>query len=113
MRLNGNSNTANWADYPGLGVDAQGIYLTGDMFSFNQGRFQYSKLRVLHKSEVYSFVTAHYHDFHHLKDITGQLSFTVQPAQTFGSSTAEFLVSLNPDHGSRLTLWSLTNPTAP
>ncbi len=45
--------TANWADYPTLGFDEQAIYIAVNMFTFN-GPFQYTKLRILNKSEVYA-----------------------------------------------------------
>ncbi len=40
--LNGDTATSNWCDYPTLGVDAQAIYLTCNMFSFpsTTGSFQ-------------------------------------------------------------------------
>jgi hypothetical protein len=33
----GTTATSNWADYPGLGVDPQALYLTANMFRFNYG----------------------------------------------------------------------------
>jgi hypothetical protein len=44
--VDGSTQTNNWADYPGLGQDANAIYLTANMFQWNDGPFQYAKLRL-------------------------------------------------------------------
>ncbi|MFQ5585108.1 MAG: hypothetical protein ACE5GL_11790, partial [Calditrichia bacterium] len=50
--LNGSVNSFTWGDYPKMGYDHQAIYVTGRQFSFS-GFFQYSKLRIIPKSQLY------------------------------------------------------------
>ncbi|MBI5308316.1 MAG: hypothetical protein HZB37_08330, partial [Planctomycetes bacterium] len=53
-KLNGSTNTNNWADYPQIGFDSStsgAIYITSNQFAIGGG-FQYSKLRSLKKSEL-------------------------------------------------------------
>ncbi|MBX6314244.1 MAG: hypothetical protein IRY99_15230 [Isosphaeraceae bacterium] len=110
----GTTATNNWADFPGLGVDHQALYLSANMFRFNGG-FQHAKIRVIPKAAAYSGATLTFTDLTRLKNADGSLAFTVQPCHTFGAPTVEFFVnSLFPDIGvetqNQLTLWSLSNP---
>jgi len=50
---NGNTSVNNWGDYPQLGYDDQGIYISSRQFSF-AGFFAYSKVRILEKSQLYA-----------------------------------------------------------
>lgn len=113
MGLNGKTKTSNWADFPGVGFDEKGIYLTGNMFNFATDNFSYAKIRVLDKAKVYQFGNFGYADFFNLKDATGVLAFTIQPAHQYGTFDREFLISSNEDHGTKLTLWTIQNPSAP
>lgn len=112
MALNGGAKTQFFGDYPGIGLDSQAIYLTANMFSWDF-RYQYAKIRVLKKSEVYKFGKVTWHDFFNLTDATGVKAISIQPVQSFGSTTSEYLVSANPAGGDSLTLWTITNPTQP
>jgi hypothetical protein len=109
--LNGTTRTKNWVDYPAIGYDESAIYLSGNVFNF-PGKFLYAKLRIVNKSEVYKFGTIHWRDFWNLRDANGQLSFTVQPARSTGTTSGESMVSLNRLQGSSITLWNVKNPTA-
>ena len=109
--VDGATATDNWADYPGLGIDSQAIYLTANMFAFGGG-FKYAKLRVIPKAGPYSGGAAPFHDFVRLKDADGQLSFTVTPCHTFGAPQVEYLVNSSFPSGSQLTLWQVTTPAS-
>jgi hypothetical protein len=110
----GTTATNNWADFPGLGVDSQALYLTANMFRFG-GDFQYAKIRIVPKSKIYSGGTATFRDFVKMKNEDGSSAFTVQPCHTFGAPQVQYFVnsyfpssaSSSPD---RLSLWNLTNP---
>ncbi|RMG62497.1 MAG: hypothetical protein D6715_12230, partial [Calditrichaeota bacterium] len=43
-----------WADYPGLGVSAEAVYITANMFSFFPGTFEGSRLWIIDKTGFYS-----------------------------------------------------------
>ena len=112
MKKNGNKQSNNWADFPGLGVDETAIYMTGNMFSFASDNFVYAKLRIVKKAEVYSFGRVHFFDRWAMKDATGQRAATIQPAHSIGNASVEFLASLDDISGHVLTLWSVPNPGA-
>src|SRR2546427_291503 len=117
--LNGNTATSNWCDYPKLGVDAQAIYLTCNMFSFpsTTGSFQYAKVRVMTKDQFVNNTCCFWWDFWNLReDFLGiTASFTVQPAYMHGANAAngEFLIDAHtfcifcPPN--TLEVWHITN----
>lgn len=110
--LDGSNPTSNWADYPGLGVDNQAIYITSNQFTFSNDVFKYSKLRILDKRQLYNNTCGRvrWRDFWNLKNTDGSQAFTVQPAHTFGTPGVEYLINSNSTSGSSVTLWSLINP---
>ena len=116
---NGGTPTNNWADYPMLGFDTQAIYISSNMFAFNGG-FQYAKLRILNKAELYAggvgpSHSIRWYDLWNLRNPDNSQAFTVQPAVHFrgtgGNPPANLINGLWPS-GRSLTLWTLTNPLA-
>lgn len=115
--LDGNRATNNWADYPMLGFDTQAIYIVSNMFQINGG-FQYSKLRILNKSELYAGGVGPNHnirwyDFWNLRNPDNSIAFTVQPCTHFtgiGGNPPAYLVNVLWPQGNSLTLWTLNNP---
>src|SRR5207253_653888 len=47
-------NTNYWADYPGLAIDSQAIYITGNLFTFNGNGSNGSRLWIIPKTPFYS-----------------------------------------------------------
>jgi hypothetical protein len=117
--LNGGTQTNNWGDYPMLGFDTQGIYVTFNMFQVGGG-YQYAKLRILSKAELYAGGVGPTHiikwyDFWSLKDGAGNVVFTVQPCSHFrgtGGNPPAYLVNAKFGAGNTITLWQLDNPLA-
>lgn len=110
----GDTATNNWADYPGLGVDAQALYLTANMFQFN-GAFQYAKVRVVPKAQPYAGGAVTFRDVVKLKNADGNLAFTVSPCHTYGAPQVQYFVntlfpSMSAPTRTLLSLWSLTDP---
>jgi hypothetical protein len=70
--VDGTVNTQHWGDSWRLGFDDEAIYLSGNMYDVS-GIFQYAKIRVLKKSDVYNPAT------------------TTLPYQEFGSATSMLL----------------------
>ena len=113
MQLNNQSRARLFADFPGLGINPQGIYITANMLD-RQEQFQYSKLRILKKSQVYSFADVTWRDFVNLKDAANKIAINVQPVHSFGDTAVEYLVETDAVNGNAITLWTLLHPvTAP
>jgi hypothetical protein len=111
--MDGSTKTNNWVDYPSLGVDSQALYLTGNMFLFD-GDFQYAKIRIVPKANIYQGQAATFKDLVRLKNANSSMSFTVQPCHTFGAPQAQYFInSYFPETTSpedKLSLWTLTDP---
>jgi hypothetical protein len=110
----GATATNNWADYPGLGVDAQALYLTANMFAFD-GDFQYAKVRVVPKAAPYAGQPATFRDVVKLKNADGRSAFTISPCHTYGAPQVQYFVntlfpSMAAPTRTLLSLWSLTDP---
>jgi hypothetical protein len=108
MQINGTKVTGLWADFPRLGADSNSIYLAAGMWTFSF-QFRYAKIRILKKSEVYSFGNISWHDFWNMKDATGQTAIHIEPAQTYGKSNIEYLINTRNDAGNMITLWTIKN----
>jgi hypothetical protein len=115
--VDGATHTNNWSDYPMLGFDTQGIYVSTNQFGFSGG-FAYAKVRIFNKAELYAGGAGPTHnirwwDFSNLKNPDNSLAFSVQPATHFqglGGNPAAFLVNSLFPSGSSLTVWTLANP---
>ncbi|MCL4522932.1 MAG: putative Ig domain-containing protein, partial [Acidobacteria bacterium] len=114
-RLDGTTNTNNWADFPGLGYDDNAIYITSNQFSFSD-IFQYAKIRVLSKAQLYAGAAATYTDFvnSQLLNADSTRAFTIQPARALSSTSSEYLLNTNSNANNKLTLWRIDGaPSAP
>ena len=115
--LDGDTPTQNWADYPTLGFDEQAIYIGLNMFRFGGG-FQYAKLRILNKSEVFAPPGAatpvlRWHDIVQLANPDGSPAFSLQPAVHHRTAPGPaYLVNALWPGGAALTAWTLTDPLA-
>ncbi|MDQ6610424.1 MAG: hypothetical protein M3Y85_11455, partial [Bacteroidota bacterium] len=76
--VDGSNPTSNWMDYPMLGFDPVAVYIGMNQFKVGGG-FQYAKLRILNKSELYAGAAVRWYDFWNLKNPDGSGAFTVQP----------------------------------
>jgi len=83
----------NFADFPGLGVDANNVYVTANMFSNPPANlYQYSKVWVVSKTQLLNGnASITWTEF---RNPTGS-GFTMQPAHVFGSSSTEYFVHEN------------------
>jgi hypothetical protein len=106
--LNGNKPNNLDADFPGLGVDPVAVYITANMYDAKE-RFKYSKIRILSKSELYGFENIGWKDFFNFTDATDKNAINVQPAQSFGPTNVEYLVSSGASRGNQLTIFTITN----
>ncbi|MFO0981683.1 MAG: hypothetical protein U1E76_08010 [Planctomycetota bacterium] len=108
--LNGSTPTGNWADYPGLGYDGAGTYLTSNQFAFGGG-FQYAKLRVLNSAAIFSGSGLGWWDFWNWLDADFVPVFTWKPAHSFGFPPGGYLIDTKWYGWFTLTVWRVDNPT--
>lgn len=113
--LDGSVATTNGADYPGIGFDAEAVYITSNQFaSFLQEGFVYSKIRIFKKSELYNNAAPplSYTDVTRMRDPSdGGFSFTIKPAVPLSPFDGTFFINTQGSLGSNIELWRLTNPT--
>ena len=109
--VNGTAPSGNFSDFPALGFDDTAIYIATNQFRYSDTTFEYARVRVLKKDPLYAGASAAtWSDFWDLEDpaVPGSKVHSVRPAQTFGSSDVEYLVSNSP-YTTRtfVTLWSV------
>ena len=80
--------TGNWADYTGLGLDNNNLYLTANMFS-NAGVYQYAMVWVIPKSQLLTGSNpVTWFEFPNPPGVTG----TLQPVHAYGTSSAGYII---------------------
>src|SRR5262249_7948787 len=77
--VNGGIHTGHMADWLGLSIDSNFLYLTANQFG-GQGQFLYSKLRVLNRKELQTGGILHGWDFWDLRNVDGTSASCLQPA---------------------------------
>jgi hypothetical protein len=86
--VEGSTQTSNSADYPGLGIDADNVYITVNMYN-SSDVYQYSTLRVIPKAQLLSGTSTI--SLTRFSNPTGS-GDTLQPAHTFGTSSVEYII---------------------
>jgi hypothetical protein len=114
--LDGGNPTNNWADYPGLGFDTQeAVYITSNQYQFITNAFQYAKLRILYKSQLYwvgSGGALNWWDFWNWNNQDGSPVFTWKPAEPITPLTGSWMINTQWSGSNWVSLWRLTNPLA-
>lgn len=113
--VDGSTESNDLNDYPKLGFDEDAVYVTANMFELSDFSFEYVKIRILPKDDIYSGTCGmvEWTDFWDLRepDDTTVEVFTVVPAVTFGSPGVEYLINDSPYvTGDFMTVWKLTDP---
>jgi hypothetical protein len=120
--LDGTVVTQNWGDSWRLGFDNQAIYLSGNMYNVS-ATFQYAKLRVLKKSDVYNQAATSlpYQEIGSaatkLKNADGTLADSLVPIHLRGMPTSGpaglYVSSTNFTlPATYLTVWKIADPLA-
>lgn len=110
----GDSLTPNWGDYPALGYDSLGIYVSSRQFSLAGGSFAYNRLRVFPKAQMYTNNAAPitFNDFWDFRDPETESLFDgIRPMNGYSRSSKSFFVNIpatNPVN--YVTLWTMTDP---
>lgn len=115
--VNGGTSTTNWADYPGLGFTS-GTLSTGAVVitsnQYNQSDvFQYAKVRILKRSQLYVGGGVSWHDFWNMNNADASKAFTLKPAQNWWSGPGADVFLLNTKSGGwdKVSSWKITDPT--
>jgi hypothetical protein len=109
--LNGDTPSDYWADFPGLGIDTESIYITSNQFTFGADpEFQYAKIRILSKSGAYDGQPLTWTDFWNIVDNNNQTVFTIKPVSIMVGSSGMFLVNIIETGGDYVNLWKIDNP---
>jgi len=85
---NGIQTFNNWADFPGVGLDGNNLYICANMFT-NADSFKYGKIWVIPKPQLLSGSPGI--TWTEFRDPPGS-SFSMQPAHTFGTVPAEYFL---------------------
>jgi hypothetical protein len=105
--IDADNNSGDWADFPGLGVDDNNVYVTANIFSFSEV-YQYGKVWVIPKIQLLNGnASITWTEF---SNPTGS-GFTMQPAHVFGSSSTEYLI--NEGYNSPSNLLNINKITFP
>ena len=114
-------------DYPHMGADSNGIYLTTNSFAFFSGAFNSAQIYALPKNALASgeptVTVVHFDTINYLLQPDGTPGFTVWPATSPAGSAAtdqggtEYFLSSeavfnNSNSDNRLRIWALTNTSS-
>jgi hypothetical protein len=107
--MNGSTPVDHWPDYPGLGFDySDAVYITSNQWGFTTG-YQYVKVRILLKDELYSGTISGWHDLWGMRYHDSSVAFTMKPAVTLSDAGGEYLLS-NIWYGANYTTyWKIEN----
>lgn len=97
------------ADYPCLGVDERGIYVTFIAKTVTRGRPDSTRLRVFSKETLNAGQVPTFVDFTDLENPDGTVALRVQPCHAWGANSATYLANtlIVQGQASALTLWEL------
>ena len=116
--LDGATPTGNWADFWRLGFDNRAVYLAGNLYN-SSSFFQYAKIRVLLKSDLYNQAATSlpYQDVFKLMNADGSLADSIIPVHQRGKPSAansQLLVNATNFNlpATYLTVWKIVDPTA-
>jgi hypothetical protein len=111
--FNGPDSTNNLGDYEGVGFDKDCIYLTGNQFDITSGHYQYSKIRIIPKAQLYANTAGPitWWDFWNIT-IPGSSSSanTLRPTYVWGAPDAYYLIQANGAGANFLSLYKITTP---
>ena len=115
--VDGSTSTNNWADYPGLGftggsLTTGAVVLTSNQYNQSDA-FQYAKIRILKRSQLYAGAAVTWHDFWNMNNSDASKAFTLKPAQNWFGLSQVYLLNTKSGGWDKLTLWRIDNPTDP
>jgi len=107
--VNGSTPTTTWADYPRHGVTPDVITIAANMFEFGGG-FQYTKVRLLNKSQICNGASAGWWDQWGLQNEDSSTAFTIVPDQSYDTLYEPLMTNAASGASDKLTLWKVFDP---
>jgi hypothetical protein len=99
-----------FADFEKLGVNADGVYFSVNLYAGSPSRFSSNELFFADRVQLESCATASFTTWRDLKNQDGSIAFAIVPARQDSSSGGiEYLVNSYPGGACKLTLWQLTS----
>ena len=92
-----------WADFPQLGVDQNGLWITGVLFQNTTGSFIGNTTMVLAKDNSYFGGSAHYAYYVNIPNGTGAAAYRISPAVEIGTPQGEFEIASDDGYGGPFT----------
>ncbi len=121
--IDGATDTALWCDFPGFAYDSGdatnslttggGIYIGGNMYTSGDS-YQYAKIRVLRKYQLYNGDGVNWWDFWGFDNADGSNSFTVKPMCMYTATASPTMYVMNTVSGGAtwVTKRTITHPLA-
>lgn len=116
--INGTTQTNLEIDFTQMGYDSNAVYLATDMLTVVFDQFQYSKIRILKKSELYNpaTTTLTFQDIWDLRNADNSKVAHLQPAILRGRPGAADAPGILVNTGTAananyITVWRINNPT--
>jgi hypothetical protein len=97
-RLRGSTNTGGWCDYPKIGIDAQAVYFTCNMFTSGKNPdFVYAKVRIMTKDQFINDTCCLWWDRWGFSEgfLNLSKSFSLQPALMHGATVEDGMFLIN------------------
>lgn len=86
------------------------MYISSNQFTLVSNLFQYAKIRVLSKAQLFAGGALNYTDFTGMRNADNSLAFTLQPARGLSSVSSGYFLNSRSSTGSNVTLWRLDTP---
>ncbi len=111
----GSTPSGSWADYEGIGFDDKAIYLTSNQFTFSDGTYDGTRIRILPKSEIYvsdSASSFSYTDIWNVKyPGTTYGAFGLRPVRMYSKEDSYYFVKHSPYvTGTQVAVYELIDP---
>lgn len=110
---NGSTSVNNWGDYPQMGFDDKAIYINSRSFTFTSGVYQYNKIRIINKTELYNANggAVSWTDFWDITNPGGSTRVDViEPCHMYTVSSEYYFLYASFSGGNTVSLYKITDP---
>lgn len=110
---NGSTPVPNWGDYPQIGFDDKAIYINSRAFTFGGGVYQYNKIRIINKTELYNANggAVSWTDFWDITNPGGSTRVDViEPCHMYTISNEYYLLYASFSGGNTVSLYKISDP---